>query len=159
LQNGRENRGQKAAIYETTYSRVLNELLLLADPEMQAIEKYIRCARVFVYKQDDAVLGVAAVTREDEKTFELKNIAVREDVQGMGIGGMLVTHVKEVFKGNRIIVGTSDAHPRILRFYERCGFTRFHVIKNFFIDNYEQPVIDHGRRSVDMVILEVKERQ
>ena len=112
-----------------------------------------------MYKQDDAVLGVAAVTREDEKTFELKNIAVREDVQGMGIGGMLVTHVKEVFKGNRIIVGTSDAHPRILRFYERCGFTRFHVIKNFFIDNYEQPVIDNGRRCVDMVILEVKERQ
>ncbi|WP_243670623.1 hypothetical protein [Methanoculleus chikugoensis] len=43
--------------------------------------------------------------------------------------------------------------PRILRFYERCGFTVSHRVENFFIDHYDHPIFDCGERLVDMVYL------
>jgi catechol 2,3-dioxygenase-like lactoylglutathione lyase family enzyme len=40
-----------------------------------------------------------------------------------------------------MLVGTGDA-PRMLRFYERCGFTVSHRVENFFLDHYDHPVLD-----------------
>lgn len=35
--------------------------------------------------------------------------------------------------------------PMTLHFYERCGFVKSHVIKNFFIDNYDHPMYEDGQ--------------
>ena len=53
----------------------------------------------------------------------------------------------------KMLVGTGDA-PRMLRFYERCGFTVSHRVENFFIDHYDHPVFDCGEQLVDMVYLQ-----
>jgi hypothetical protein len=50
-------------------------------------------------------------------------------------------------------VGTSDTTQDQIRFYTRCGFQYDHTIKDFFIDNYKEPVYDSGVQCVDMVIL------
>ena len=52
-------------------------------------------------------------------------------------------------------VGTGDS-PLTIPFYEKCGFRRFHVIKNFFIDNYDHPIYEDGKQLVDMIILRQK---
>lgn len=49
-------------------------------------------------------------------------------------------------------VGTGDS-PSTIPFYEKCGFTQSHVIKNFFTDNYDHIIIDGGVQLVDMVYL------
>ena len=52
-------------------------------------------------------------------------------------------------------VGTGDSTLTI-PFYEQCGFIRSHYIKNFFIDNYEQPIYEDGIQLIDMIYLQRK---
>lgn len=37
--------------------------------------------------------------------------------------------------------------------YEKCGFRRHHVIKDFFTKNYDHPIIECGVQLVDMIVL------
>ncbi len=48
--------------------------------------------------------------------------------------------------------GDGDSPANVL-FYERCGFARSHIRKNFFTDHYDHPVYDGGVRLIDMVYL------
>ena len=38
-------------------------------------------------------------------------------------------------------------------FYEQCGFTVSHRIKNFFTDNYDHLIYEDGEQLVDMIYL------
>lgn len=49
-------------------------------------------------------------------------------------------------------VGIGDS-PSTVPFCEKCGFTRSHVIENFFIDNYDHIIIDGSVQLKDMVYL------
>ena len=49
-----------------------------------------------------------------------------------------------------IHVGTSESG---VGYYERYGFVRDHVVKNFFTNNYPEPIIDNGIPCVDMTYL------
>ncbi len=51
-----------------------------------------------------------------------------------------------------IQVGTGDS-PLTIPFYEKCGFKRHHLIKNFFLDNYDHPIFEEGVQLIDMVYL------
>ena len=51
-----------------------------------------------------------------------------------------------------MLVGTGET-PGILSFYESCGFTQSHRIKNFFTDNYDHPIYEEGKLLTDMVYL------
>ena len=51
-----------------------------------------------------------------------------------------------------MLVGTGDV-PSTLSFYEHCGFTISHRLKNFFTDNYDHPMYEDGKQLVDMVYL------
>ncbi|NLW27017.1 MAG: GNAT family N-acetyltransferase, partial [Hungateiclostridium saccincola] len=37
--------------------------------------------------------------------------------------------------------------------YEKCGFKRSHVVKNFFTDNYDHPIYENRKQLVDMIYL------
>ena len=52
-------------------------------------------------------------------------------------------------------VGTGDS-PLTIPFYEKCGFTRSHRIKNFFTDNYDHPIYECGTQLIDMIYLKKK---
>ena len=43
-----------------------------------------------------------------------------------------------------------------LNFYEKCGFEKSHIAKNFFIDNYDHPMYEEGQQLVDMIYLKRK---
>lgn len=49
-------------------------------------------------------------------------------------------------------MGTGDSIATI-SFYEHCGFEKSHVIKNFFIDNYDNPIFEEGKQLIDMIYL------
>lgn len=51
-----------------------------------------------------------------------------------------------------MLVGTGEV-PSALSFYKHYGFKLSHRIKNFFIDNYNHPMIEDGIQLVDMVYL------
>lgn len=50
-------------------------------------------------------------------------------------------------------VGTGDS-PLTLPFYQRCGFQITHIVKDFFVDNYDHPIYEAGRQLRDMVYLQ-----
>jgi ribosomal protein S18 acetylase RimI-like enzyme len=132
------------------------DLLLDADPSRPRVESYLSDEFTRVAKLGDEVIGVYALTRHDPITFELMNIAVREAYQGAGLGRRLLGHAIGLAesKGARVIdVGTGNSSFEALAFYQRAGFRIIGVVPNFFIDNYERPIVENGIRCVDMVRL------
>lgn len=108
------------------------------------------------------VYGVCVVTDEGNGTLEIKNLAVSPEKQGQGYGRDLIWFVEETYRDryHMLQVGTGDS-PATLPFYEKCGFQRSHVVRNFFTENYDHPIYECGRQLVDMVYLQkdLKEKQ
>lgn len=131
-------------------------LLLLGDESEKMIDKYIEHGRMFVLFDDDAK-AICVVTNESNNILEIKNIAVKENAQKQGYGKKLIEFITDKFKDRYSIIqaGTGDS-PLTVPFYEKCGFTRSHIIKNFFTDNYEHPIIENGVQLVDMVYFQKK---
>jgi len=140
-------------IYED--KRRFYALLLQADEQPEMIERYLDRGEMFAMRGDDGgVIAVAVVTDEGGGVCELKNLAVDERLRGRGYGRLMLEILCERYRGRfeRMLVGTGDA-PTALIFYERCGFVRSHRTENFFIDNYDHPIVEAGVRLKDMIYL------
>ena len=129
------------------------DLLLLADEQENMIDKYLGNGDMYALHDDD-LKTVCVVVAIDEKTCELKNIATYKKYQGRGYAKELIKYVSDFYKNNykSMLVGTGD-FPPILSFYESCGFEKSHFVKNFFTDNYDQPIFEEGIQLIDMVYL------
>ncbi|MHC5352934.1 GNAT family N-acetyltransferase [Myroides sp. LJL115] len=131
-------------------------LLLLADETKQAIDKYVFDSKVYLGKQQRQIIGVFCLYKIDSSTVELKNIAIDTKFQGKGYGSVFMQFIKELLKGKyeKLIVGTPDIANRQINFYQKNGFVKSGVRKNFFIQNYDKPIVENGIQLKDMVILE-----
>ncbi len=140
----------------TTNKRDYMELLLLADEQEDMIDRYLDKGTMYVI-EDDGIKGECVVTDEGDGILEIKNIATAPESHGKGYGRLLIDYVSEKYAGQytTLQVGTGDS-PLTIPFYEKCGFSRHHVIKNFFTDNYNHPIIEEGVQLTDMVILRKK---
>lgn len=129
-------------------------LLLLGDEEEAMIDRYLERGELFAL-YDGGLKAVAVVTREAETVFELKNLAVEPKAQRQGYGHYLIEVLCGLYgrEGNKMLVGTGEV-PSVLNFYAACDFTRSHAVKNFFVDNYPQPIFEGDIQLVDMVYLE-----
>jgi GNAT superfamily N-acetyltransferase len=129
------------------------DLLLLADEQEDMIDKYLEEGDMFALYDDD-LKTVAVVKKIDDEAIEIKNIATYEKYQGKGYGRKMIKYIEDYYKNRfkEIYVGTGDS-PLTIPFYENCGFEKSHVIKNFFIDNYNHEIIENGIKLVDMIYL------
>jgi ribosomal protein S18 acetylase RimI-like enzyme len=129
------------------------DLLLLADEQENMIDRYLERGDMFALFDDD-LKSVCVVARLSDSQVELKNIATYPKYRKMGYGKKLIEHICGYYGNARteMLVGTGDV-PSALRFYEHCGFTRSHVIENFFVDNYDKPMVEDGIQLRDMVYL------
>ena len=130
------------------------DLLLIADEDVDMIEKYLYRGDMFALLDDEEIRALCIVTEEEPNSYELKNIVTVPAYQNQGYGQRLIAFIVDFYKntGGELSVGTGDC-PAILHFYEKCGFTKSHAIKNFFIDNYDHPMYEDGIQLVDMVYL------
>lgn len=128
-------------------------LLLLADEQENMIDRYISNGTMYIL-DDNGVKGVCIVLDVGSDTLEIKNIAIHPNYQRKGYGQTLIDFIIKKYKGKYSVlqVGTGDS-PLTIPFYEKCGFIRSHVIKNFFIDNYKTPIYEEGVQLVDMIYL------
>ena len=129
------------------------DLLLLADEQENMIDRYLANGDLFALYDDD-LKSVCVVIQIDSETCELKNIATYEKYQGRGYGKTLIEFVTDYYKSvyKTMLVGTGEI-PWILSFYESCGFEQSYRVKNFFTDNYDNPMFEEGIQLVDMVYL------
>lgn len=141
----------------TDDSRLPYSLLLLADETVAAIDKYIFKSDVYVLTEEKEQLAVFCLCKIDNDALEVKNIAVSDELQGKGIGTLLIGEIVQIAKDSgyvRLIVGTADCGVNQIRFYERNEFVKYGVKKDFFIENYEVPIVENGIQLRDMVMLE-----
>lgn len=137
----------------TSNKKEFLDLLLIADEQESMIDKYLERGEMFAL-YDDGLKAISVVTCEGESIYEIKNIAVYPDFQRKGYGKRLIDYLFEYYKDrcSVMFVGTGDS-PSTLSFYEHCGFRISHRLKNFFIDNYIQPIYEDGKQLTDMVYL------
>ena len=116
------------------------------------IDKYLVRGDMFVL-DDDGVVAECVVTKEADGIYEIKNIAVKPEMQRRGYGRALIDFVCSYYPDCKtMLVGTGDT-PSSLTFYRKCGFTDSHRIKNFIKDNYDKPIFVDGKQLIDMVYL------
>ncbi|ASK32113.1 GNAT family N-acetyltransferase [Chryseobacterium sp. T16E-39] len=133
------------------------ELLLLADETIEAIHQYIFRCDVYVLKKGQQSIAVMALFRSSDTELEIKNIAVADPYQNKGIGGILIRNAKKIAKQNHyssLLVGTSDTGFQQIRFYEKNGFVKKTIRKDFFIENYPAPIFENDLQMRDMIVLE-----
>ena len=69
----------------TENKKAFLDLLLLADPQEDMIEKYLDAGDMFaLYDEEGEVQSVCVVTMNKAGSCELKNIATREKAQATG---------------------------------------------------------------------------
>ncbi len=134
--------------------RKLLSLLLIADEQEDMINRYLDKGTMYVL-DDDGIKCECVVTDEGRGVLEIKNIAVCPDCRGKGYGKAMIEYIAGKYKSDFavLLVGTGDSALTV-PFYEKCGFTRSHSVKNFFIDNYDHPIFECGVQLVDMIYLQ-----
>jgi len=130
------------------------ELLLLADEQEDMIDRYLQPGDMFALYDDGRLKSVCVVLPIDSDSCELKNIATYPEHQGKGYGRALIQFISDYYKTDfkTMLVGTGET-PAILSFYESCGFSISHRLRNFFTDNYDHPMFEGDIQLVDMIYL------
>lgn len=143
-------------IYQANNKREYLSLLLLADEQEDMIEKYLDNGTMYVL-DNNGVKAEIVVCDEDNGILEIKNLAVKPQFRRQGYGRKLIEFVCEHYKKryHTMQVGTGDS-PLTVPFYEKCGFTRSHVVKDFFTQNYNHPIYECGIQLKDMIYLTKK---
>jgi ribosomal protein S18 acetylase RimI-like enzyme len=132
------------------------DLLLLGDEQENMIKKYLYRGDLFALYDND-LKTVSVLTREDDETCEIKNLATYEKYHGRGYGSHMLTYIIEEYKNKckRLLLGTGDIDA-ILSYYKKFGFVYSHAIKNFFVDNYDHEMFEDDKQLVDMIYLKLE---
>jgi len=123
------------------------DLLLLADPNRNLVEGYVRRGQCFRATAGDRVAGFAVMLPHDAANVELMNIAVDPERQGQGIGTTLLRHLMRNARntGYEIMtVGTGNWPVGNLAFYQKAGFRIVRIDPDYFTRNYPEPIIEDG---------------
>ena len=132
------------------------DLLLLGDEQENMIKKYLYTGDLFALYGND-LKTVSVVTKEDNETCEIKNLATYEKHHGKGYGTHMLKYIIEEYRNKckKLILGTGDDN-KILAYYKKFGFSYSHTIKNFFVDNYDHEMFEDGKQLVDMIYLKLE---
>jgi thymidine kinase len=138
-----------------TGKRAYLPLLLEADPEEQAIEKYLDAGDLYVLFERGQAASVLMLAPRADGHIEIKSLATDPGARGKGCASALIRHALRVCapKYERIYVGTSE---EMRPFYERFGFRYAYTEKDFFVTNYQKPVIEQGVVLRDMLYFSMR---
>lgn len=135
------------------------ELLLDADPNRDLVTAYLKQSVVLVAfdsENPDKLLGVL-VFQERLKEWEILNVAVAPACQNQGIGKRLLQaclrEIKKRQDQKRILIKTGDLTSPALTLYQKMGFKQIAFIKDYFVENYPEPIYEEGEQLRNQVIL------
>jgi GNAT superfamily N-acetyltransferase len=115
----------------------LRSLFELAEDSASELDSYLHTGRVLVAMTDTEIVGhLQLVDTGSAQQLEIKNMAVRDDQQGRGIGGRLVRAAAAgaATEGRTgLLVATAAADIGNLRFYQRQGFRMRSIERDAFI--------------------------
>jgi len=129
------------------------DLLYLADEDINMINKYIEKGRMFIFYEKE-IIGQVLIVKISNKVYEIKNISVYEKFQNKGYGKKIIEFVFYLYKdiASIIMIGTGESRKQ-LSFYINLGFKPYMRKKDFFINNYSEPIYEEGKKLKDMIYL------
>lgn len=129
-------------------------LLLLADPSEAMVDRYLSESEMYVLEYDGKVIGEIVVDAKGE----IKNIAVLPAYQRQKFGMYMVASylLDNVDRFDEIHVG---ANIQSVAFFKWMRFRRYRVVKNYYTDNYPEPIYNNGRQCVDKIYLKFRIRE
>lgn len=115
----------------------LRPLFELAEDSPSELASYLHTGRVLVARTaaGEVVGHLQLVAADEPGHLEIKNMAVRADVQRGGIGARLVRTAVELAaaeSATMLVVATASADPGNLRFYQRQGFRMRSIERDAF---------------------------
>lgn len=133
------------------------DLLFLGDEDIDMINKYVEKSSVYLLNDKNKNIAIVAILEYDKKTLEIKNIAVDKKFQKKGYGKKLIEFIENKYKDQYkyLILGTGDS-PLTIPFYEKLGFEKYKVLKDFFTINYKEEIVESGVVLKDMIYLKKK---
>ena len=135
-------------------------LLSIADPSVNMIQSYLFKGELYVLFSNGQAISAAVIISVGDKEFELKKKKKIDKKKKKGYGSILLTKILELYNNaDKIWVGTGS--PGInkeefyqISFYKRFGFEYVYTIKDFFKNNYLEPIYEYnGLQCIDMVYL------
>ena len=140
----------------------LRELFELAEDSPTQLDSYLWAGRVLVAHAGQEPVGhLQLVPGEDgEGVVEVKNMAVRPQWQGRGLGARLIAAAVELVTAERrestMVVATAAADVGNLRFYQRQGFRMRSVERDAFtpVTGYPSDLVIDGVPLRDRVWLD-----
>ncbi|WP_159722019.1 GNAT family N-acetyltransferase [Enterococcus sp. CSURQ0835] len=130
------------------------ELLLLADPERKKVAAYLPTSQLLLFEKSGQTVGVL-VYQERETEIELMNLAVAPAFQRQGIASQLIDHFLQLCRNcsQTLVVKTGEIPPGPLALYQQKGFVVCERVKNYFVEQYTEPIMEDGQRLRDQLIL------
>ncbi|TZF83255.1 GNAT family N-acetyltransferase [Pedobacter sp. BS3] len=132
------------------------ELLLLADPSKELVDEYLKQSDIYIARQNGETLGVIVLFLLTTETVEIKNVAVKPELHGQGIGSFLIENAVQVALLNRqknICIGTANSSVGQLYLYQKLDFEITGIKRHFFTDNYAEPIYENGIQAKHMLVL------
>jgi ribosomal protein S18 acetylase RimI-like enzyme len=145
-------------ITEVSPDMIPKKLLLEADPSIEHVNQYLDDSLCYVAVYQKNVVGVCVLKPIGKNKIELFNIAVLPEIQKSGIGSQLLQFVlnrlkEKSFESVELGTGTFGYQ---LSFYQRYGFRVDSIIKDHFINNYDEPIFENGIQLKNMLRLTLK---
>ena len=66
------------------------ELLLDADPSKKLVDSYMAKAQKYIAVYENKTIVICVLVKLNEKTIEIKNVAIAENLQVQGIGTKMI---------------------------------------------------------------------
>ena len=145
-------------INEISPDLVPQKLLIEADPSIDRVNQYLEGSLCYVALIQKEIVGVCVLNPIDKNRIELFNIAVLPENQKSGIGSQLLQFVLDSVREKNfesVELGTGTFGYQ-LTFYQRFGFRVDSICKNYFINNYDEPIFENDIQLKDMLRLVLK---
>lgn len=148
---------------EVTITRSLfypYDLLLLADPEQAKVDAYLPSSDCFIATLGDAIVGVIVVQKQEDNSAEVMNLAVSENFQRRGIARKLLRYITETWSKekevDKLLIRTGTSAPGPFMLYQQEGFELIDVQYDYFLKNYQEPIVENGVACKHQLVLEKK---
>jgi len=134
------------------------DLLFLADPSEELVRSYLEKGVCYIAESDGETVGVVLIMETKPETFEIMNVAVKENFQNKGIGKRLLLFViDEIKKGDSKTIEIGTGNPGVVQMllYQKCGFRIVDIDFDFFRRNYAERIYENGIECRDMIRMRI----